>query len=98
MEHQQSDLANAIRNRAFSEFNEDHIKVTLYNLLCGVRYLHSANIIHRDIKPGNILINEACHVQLADFGISRTMPESLTCKGSGNTSRIRDYILRNELT
>jgi len=45
----------------------------VYNLLCGLQYIHSANIIHRDLKPANILINEDCTVKLADFGLSRSM-------------------------
>jgi mitogen-activated protein kinase 1/3 len=39
------------------KFTEEHFKVVLYNLLCGVNYLHSANIIHRDLKPANVLID-----------------------------------------
>ena len=50
-----------------------HINTVVYNLLCGLKYLHSANIIHRDLKPANILINEDCSVQLADFGLSRSL-------------------------
>jgi mitogen-activated protein kinase 1/3 len=54
-------------------FKEEHVKVILYNLLCSMKYLHSANVIHRDIKPGNILINSECNVLLCDFGLSRTL-------------------------
>lgn len=52
---------------------QKHINTIVYNLLCGLNYLHSANIIHRDIKPANILINEDCTVKLADFGLSRSL-------------------------
>lgn len=45
----------------------------VYNLLCGLKYIHSAGVVHRDLKPANILINEDCSVQLADFGLSRSL-------------------------
>jgi mitogen-activated protein kinase 1/3 len=45
----------------------------VYNLICAVRYLHSANVLHRDLKPANILVNEDCSVKICDFGLARSI-------------------------
>jgi nemo like kinase len=49
----------------------DHIKVFVYQILRGLKYIHSARILHRDIKPGNILINANCCLKICDFGLAR---------------------------
>ncbi|XP_046916351.1 serine/threonine-protein kinase nemo [Dermatophagoides farinae] len=49
----------------------DHIKVFLYQMLRGLKYLHSAKILHRDIKPGNLLVNSNCLLKICDFGLAR---------------------------
>lgn len=48
-----------------------HINTLLYNLLVGLKYLHSAGIYHRDLKPANCLVNQDCSVKICDFGLSR---------------------------
>lgn len=55
----------------------EHAKIIVYNLLCAVNYLHSANVIHRDLKPGNILLTDQCSVKICDFGLARTIPKEL---------------------
>lgn len=55
------------------------IKVVMYQILSGIEELHSNRIFHRDIKPHNILINNANQIKIADFGLSRnfTIPDRI---------------------
>lgn len=69
----QSDLHKIIVSP--QHLSADHIKVFLYQILRGVKYLHSAKIIHRDIKPGNLLVNSNCVLKICDFGLARVEEE-----------------------
>ena len=40
-------------------------------ILLGVQALHSVGILHRDLKPGNVLVSRDCRVRITDFGLSR---------------------------
>jgi len=47
------------------------IQFVLYQLLSAINYMHSADIIHRDMKPENILINKKLELKLADMNLAR---------------------------
>jgi serine/threonine protein kinase len=61
------DLTKVLKVKNFSE---EHMIIIFYNLLCALQFLHSANIMHRDIKPGNILVTKDCQIKICDFGLS----------------------------
>jgi len=44
--------------------------------LKALKFLHSANIVHRDMKPSNLLATERCEVRICDFGLSRLIDEN----------------------
>lgn len=50
---------------------DEHIQTFLYQLLRGLKNIHSANVFHRDLKPNNILINSNCDLKICDFGTGR---------------------------
>lgn len=66
-----SDLRKVFRSNFY--LTEKHIQTIMYNLLCGLKYIHSANIVHRDIKPANVLVNQDCTAKICDFGLARQL-------------------------
>ncbi|KAI2792307.1 Mitogen-activated protein kinase HOG1 [Penicillium oxalicum] len=50
----------------------------LYQIMRGLKYVHSAGVVHRDLKPGNILVNENCDLKICDFGLARMQEKDMT--------------------
>lgn len=51
--------------------SNEHIQYFVYQILRATLYMHSANVIHRDMKPSNILLNKTCDVKICDLGLGR---------------------------
>lgn len=43
----------------------------MYQLVSGINYCHAHRVIHRDLKPGNLLIDKNGALKIADFGLAR---------------------------
>lgn len=43
----------------------------IYQVLRGLKFLHSADVIHRDLKPRNLIVNSNCDLKICDFGLAR---------------------------
>mmetsp|Transcript_49504 Transcript_49504/g.117832 ORF Transcript_49504/g.117832 Transcript_49504/m.117832 type:complete len:398 (-) Transcript_49504:179-1372(-) len=78
----EGDLFKALRNTVFTPI---HRSLITYDLLRALKYIHSAGVVHRDVKPANILLSSACDVKLADFGWARSVPVP------GDESVMTDY-------
>ncbi|GAW13869.1 hypothetical protein ANO14919_032600 [Xylariales sp. No.14919] len=51
-------------------FTEDAVRFWISELACALRYVHGQGIIHRDVKPDNVLLDADGHVHLTDFNVA----------------------------
>lgn len=69
---------------------EVHKKYILYQCLKALKYMHSGDLLHRDMKPSNVLLNSDCHVKICDFGLARSIKE--TDENDKNAPVLTDYV------
>ena len=88
-EYMEHDLCSLIHSKLCYE--KSQIKLILYQLLQGLQYLHKNNVLHRDIKPPNILVNNKGEIKIGDFGLSRIFSEFVKNKRYTNRVVTRWY-------
>ena len=64
-----SDLHKLIKSNIYLTL--DDVRKYLYHILCGLKYIHSCSVLHRDLKPGNILLDHNYLIKICDFGLAR---------------------------
>ena len=57
-----------LKNR--STLTEPEVRYYMRHLVAGLRYIHSRRVIHRDLKLGNMLLDDAMLLKIADFGLA----------------------------
>jgi mitogen-activated protein kinase 1/3 len=70
-----TDLSKLIQSDQY--FTTLHVQYMLYQIMLGLKYMHSGNVAHRDLKPANILVNEDCTLKICDFGLARGITENV---------------------
>jgi serine/threonine protein kinase len=65
----ETDLGAILKSN--QDISDDHIQFFLYQILRGLKYMHSAGILHRDLKPRNLLVNSNCDLKICDFGLAK---------------------------
>ncbi|XP_010552147.1 PREDICTED: mitogen-activated protein kinase 19-like [Tarenaya hassleriana] len=65
----ESDLHQVIK--ANDDLTREHHQFFLYQMLRALKYMHTANVYHRDLKPKNILANANCKLKVCDLGLAR---------------------------
>lgn len=81
-EYMPRDLGRTIR---LGILKDEMIPKILYGILKGIDYLHQCGIMHRDMKPRNILIDDEANVRIADFG--------LAIGAAGKTHQLINYVV-----
>lgn len=77
----ESDLEAVIKDTALVLSASD-IKSYIHMALQGLAECHRHNVVHRDIKPNNLLIAKTGHLKLADFGLSKVCDSPEGCRTS----------------
>ncbi|KAF5273918.1 hypothetical protein FQA39_LY01033 [Lamprigera yunnana] len=70
-------------------FNAEAVKLTICELALALDYLQSKHIVHRDVKPDNILLDEEGHMHLTDFNIATVVKNG---KMASSMSGTKPYI------
>ncbi|KAK3089406.1 hypothetical protein FSP39_003376 [Pinctada imbricata] len=69
----ETDLHNVIKRGSI--LKDVHKRYIMYQMFKATKYLHSGNVIHRDQKPSNILLDSECVVKVCDFGLARSLTQ-----------------------
>jgi mitogen-activated protein kinase 15 len=69
-EHMETDLHAVIRGNILEDVHKQYV---MYQAFKALMYMHSAELVHRDMKPSNLLLNQECVMKVADFGLARSL-------------------------
>ena len=68
-----TDLVGAMQRKGPRKMNAEQVRSYMHMILRGLEHIHALGAIHRDLKPGNILITDTGLLRLCDFGLARAV-------------------------
>ncbi|KAF9328311.1 Suppressor of Sensor Kinase (SLN1) [Podila minutissima] len=66
--------------------DEKVIKVYTYQMLKGLAYLHGKNVVHRDVKPDNVLLDHFGNIKFVDFGAAKILAKNQRTRTMGRAA------------
>jgi len=88
-EYMETDLHAVIRANILEDVHKQYL---LYQSFKALMYMHSAELVHRDMKPSNLLLNSECLMKVADFGLARSLLHGEVADGSTSSPVLTDYV------
>lgn len=81
----QGDLLSHVGPKGLWVCEPGLIEFYIANVILGLKHLHENNIVHRDIKPGNILLGSDGYLKICDFGFAKELPHDQRTRSAVGT-------------
>lgn len=76
------DLATHLRKQPGRRCSEDDVRFLAAELILALEHIHAHDVVFRDMKPENVLLDREGHVRVADFGLASFLPSADGCANS----------------
>lgn len=76
------DLATYLQAQPQQRCEEDDVRFLAAELILALEHIHAQDVVFRDMKPENVLLDRDGHVRVADFGLARFLPSADGCANS----------------
>nr|AAC99804.1 CTD kinase largest subunit [Kluyveromyces lactis] len=84
-QYMENDLSGMLMDKSI-QFSDSNIKHLMKQLFVGLQYLHQQQIVHRDIKGSNLLIDNRGNLKITDFGLAKKLTD--VSSPASNTNRV----------